>query len=201
MRFDLFPDCFWFFQYRREKYDVKKYKANIEEQVPGKQILFIQFFHRFVINYTLRAHPQDEYTQYDPPVAEKHSHDEKRIKKKLCDRIKGEQEAMNGFIEFRHGIMPGLLFKPVGEIPVRYRQCMCFRVNDNSCILFVGSHVDEEVIVATGNMVMRRETFEPVKQSFFIGQVSSYAHIRNSCKRIRKILKGRMESFEPDQFI
>ena len=95
---------------------------------------------------------------------------------------------MERFIVFAGTVMPLFLSYPLLPCFWRFTQSKAVLINTYPGISPVGSHIDEQVIITAGQMVMGSKTFMPEEDLFFITEIPPYAHVRDAGKCIREIL-------------
>ena len=155
----LFPLLFGFFEQSRYEKQVIEKHPDIDEQEPGVEIFFIQFFHGWIEDDRLCQEANAEYNQRPLPVEEQQGEHQQRIKKKMGKGIQAQQEFVRWLVIFSGAVMAVLLAQPLAPALGGFTQGKRFRVNVDLCIMPGGCHVDEQVVVAAGYMVMRCKSF------------------------------------------
>jgi len=116
-------------------------------------------------------------------------------------RIGTQQEFMQGLVIFRGAVVTGLLSEPFTEGLFRFRQGEGIGIDYDGGIELVGYLIDEQVVVAAGQMIDGGEAFVPEKNIFFIGEVSADAHIRDACQGVGEVLQRCVKGIEADDLV
>ena len=73
---------------------------------------------------------------------------------------------MQWFVKFTRGVMSSFLFKPLIPGVRRFTQRKCILINIDPGIFFSCRHINKKIIIATGYMIVCRESFVPEKIVF-----------------------------------
>ena len=97
--------------------------------------------------------------------------------------------------------MPFLLHPPFLKSLFRLRKGETSRVGHHACIFTGCCPVDEQVVVAGMDSIMRGKSFVLVKERFPVSHVPSHTHVWNSREGKGEILQGYVDGIKTDQSV
>src|SRR5690606_34183804 len=97
--------------------------------------------------------------------------------------------------------MPRFLPRICRKCRFRFAPYLGVGVYADDRIMWCRILVDEQVVIARGDMHVRSKALTTEKQTFRVRHVASYTHVGIAFKRIRQVAEGSMEGFEADQCI